>query len=399
MQKMLRLATRDYFHEWHISICYVLALATVLGPMLTLFGLKYGIVGNMLAELIEEPRNRELHPVNSGRYDNAWFKVLKKRSDVDFMIPRTRNIAASIQLKSKQSPLILNIELLPTTVNDPLLPKMDIPIKGMDWLILSKSAASKLAVKPGDKIDASIARRYQNVKQRVHHTIKVHSIAPDSAFNREGAFVALELLDAIEDYRDGHAVPALRWSGDKPREEGYYTGFRLFAKTIYDVTPLKQWLEDQGIDIRTRDHEITVVKRLDQTLSGIYWAIAFISILGFSASLGANLWANIDRKRKELSTLRLVGFGSTEIIFFPLIQSLITAILGWSAALVIYQLSSYGINQFIVSEIETNQRVCYLMPRHYVLSLVLTCLSSLLASLFAGVKSAKIEPADGLRTL
>ena len=38
--KTLRLASRDYTHEWQMSGCFVLALAAVLGPMLVLFGLK-----------------------------------------------------------------------------------------------------------------------------------------------------------------------------------------------------------------------------------------------------------------------------------------------------------------------------------------------------------------------
>ena len=34
LTKVLRLATRDYGHEWQMSGCFVLALAAVLGPML-----------------------------------------------------------------------------------------------------------------------------------------------------------------------------------------------------------------------------------------------------------------------------------------------------------------------------------------------------------------------------
>ena len=80
--KSLRLATRDYVHEWQMSGCFVLALAAVLGPMLVLFGLKFGIVGGMLEQLIENPANREVRPVGSGRFDLAWFDGMRQRSDV-----------------------------------------------------------------------------------------------------------------------------------------------------------------------------------------------------------------------------------------------------------------------------------------------------------------------------
>ena len=43
--KAFRLATRDFLHEWQVSLCFVIALAAVLGPMMVLFGLKFGIIG------------------------------------------------------------------------------------------------------------------------------------------------------------------------------------------------------------------------------------------------------------------------------------------------------------------------------------------------------------------
>jgi putative ABC transport system permease protein len=41
MFRIIKLAVKDYFYEWQISACFVLALAAVLGPMLVLFALKY----------------------------------------------------------------------------------------------------------------------------------------------------------------------------------------------------------------------------------------------------------------------------------------------------------------------------------------------------------------------
>ena len=69
--KTFLLASRDYLHEWQVSFCFVIALAAVLGPMMVLFGLKFGIVGAMVDQLVEDPRNREIRPVSSGRYDHG----------------------------------------------------------------------------------------------------------------------------------------------------------------------------------------------------------------------------------------------------------------------------------------------------------------------------------------
>ncbi len=397
MLKISKLAIKDYCYEWHISGCLILGLATALGPIMVLFGLKFGIVGSMLDSLIADPQNRAIRPVNSGNYSSLWFSTLGDRSDVAFVIPRTRNIAATIQIKSKTSPRILHIELLPTAKGDPLLPINSIDEDSYSDLILSKSAAKKLAVKPGDTVDGSIARQFNGLNERVHIKLKISAISPPGAFSRDGAFCSLRLLEALENYRDGQAVPDLGWPGDRPTMRQYYPGFRLFAQSIQDVANLQNWLLDQGIEVRTREHDIDTVQHLDQSLTKIYWAIAIVGIIGCALSLGANFWANIDRKRKQLSVLRLVGFNTIDIIWFPVMQSLLTALLGWLLAICMFHLTTLGINQLLVAQLEPGQQTCRLLPVHYMLSFALTCASLAIVASFAGLKASRIEPSEGLR--
>ncbi len=399
MLKISKLAARDYFYEWQISACYVLALGTVLGPLLILFGLKFGIVGNMVTQLVEEPRNREIRPVSSGRYDIGWFYEMHKRSDVGFIVPRKRNLAANIQLKSKTAKKILDVELIPTAKNDPLLPNIVNSPTDIHWLVLSVSAANKLVVKAGDVIDGSISRKVKGQIQRVHVKLQVHGIASPASFIRDGAFGSLSLLEAMEHYRDGYAVAELEWPGEELKRKDYYTGFRLFARTIDDVEPLKKWLNEQGIDVRARAHEIGVVKRLDRNLTMVYWAIALTSLIGYVLSLGASLWANVDRKYKELCILRLAGFRTIEIICFPIVQSLITAFLGWVLAIIIFHLAEFTMASLMAEQLEVGQQVCRLLPRHYILALIFTCSSAVIAALLAGVRATKSEPTEGLREL
>ncbi len=399
MLKISKLAARDYFYEWQISACYVLALGTVLGPLLVLFGLKFGIVGSMVSQLVEEPRNREIRPVSSGRYDIGWFYAMHKRGDVSFIVPRKRNLAANIQLKSKTAKKILDVELIPTAKNDPLLPNIVNPPTDIHWLVLSASAANKLAVQAGDVIDGSITRKVKGQTQRVHLKLQVHGIASSASFIRDGAFGSLSLLEAMEHYRDGYAVEEIDWPGEKLKSKGYYTGFRLFARTIDDVEPLKKWLNEQGVNVRTRAHEIGVVKQLDQNLTTVYWAIALTSLIGYVLSLGASLWANVDRKYKELCILRLAGFRTIEIICFPIVQSLITAVLGWVLAIIIFHLAEFTMASIMAEQLESGQRVCRLLLRHYVLALFFTCCSAVVAALLAGVRATKSEPTEGLREL
>ena len=144
--------------------------------------------------------------------------------------------------------------------------------------------------------------------------------------------------------------------------------------------------------VRTQAARIAVVQRTDRNLSLIFWIIATVGLIGFSLSLGASLWANVDRKRKELSVLRLIGFQSTDIIFFPVLQALFTGALGWALAAAIYLAIEIGINGIF-----PDQTICRLLPVHYLGALLLTLMAAAIAATLGGLRAANIEPAEGLR--
>jgi putative ABC transport system permease protein len=397
--RILRLASRDYLHEWQMSVCFVLGLAAVLGPMMVLFGLKFGIVGAMMDELIEDPGNREIRPVGSGRYDREWLDRVQAKPEVAFLVPRTRSIAASIELSSEQAPRIVPVELIASGTGDPLLAP-DVPLpEGLDRIVLSRSSADKLAVGAGDVLDGSLARRFLGQLERVHLPLTVAAIAPEGAFSRDGAFVSVRLLEALEDFRDGRAVPELDWGGLSADDSRTYPGFRLYARSIHDVAGLRDAFAAIGVDVHTRLSDIEVVLRMDRNLTAIYWAIAVIGLVGFSLSLGASLWANVDRKRKQLSVLRLVGFRTRDIIWFPMVQSLFTAILGWALAVAIYIATAWVINGMMAEQVSAGQQVCRLLQVHYLIALGLTSGAAVIAAGLAGMRSARIEPSEGLREL
>ena len=138
---------------------------------------------------------------------------------------------------------------------------------------------------------------------------------------------------------------------------------------------------------------------MDKTLSGIYWVIAIIGIVGFSLSLGASLWANVDRKRKELSVMRLIGFRTGDIVWFPVVQSFYTALFGWALACGIYYAVAWSINRMLAPQLEAGQEVCKLLPEHYLMALGLTMTAAVISAIVAGMRSAHIEASDGLREI
>ena len=397
---IIRLSFRDYSHEWRMSGCFILALSSVLAPMMILFGLKFGIVHTMVDELVENPINREIRPIGSGRYNDAWIDAFRNREDVEFIIPKTRALAATIQLKSTTAKRILSTELLATASGDPLLVGIEKVPLNYSQVILSQAAAKKLKVSAGDEIDASLARQFQGKRERVHLPLQVIDVADAAVTTRNVAFVNLDLLIASEQFKDGRSVPELGWEGNSDDSiERVYPSFRLFARSIYDVDKLVHDLEAQGARVKANVGEISTVQSIDQNLSVIFWIIACVGALGFAFSLGASLWANVDRKRKDLSVLRLVGFKSGRIVLFPVLQSLYTALLGWLLAVLVYLAFEHLINRFLAPRLNLDQALCFLLTEHFLWALGLTLVIAMFAAILGGIRASNIEPSDGLRDI
>jgi len=399
-QLLVRLATRDFRHEWLMSSCFVLALSAALVPLLVLFGLKYGIINNLLDPIREDPRYREIVPSGSGNFTPHWFEQMAERPDVAFIIPKTRSIAATIKTRLTDSDVgrILDAELIPTAAGDPLFDQgMTIP-QGLDQVILSANAASKLGASVGSRLDGILSRQLNDEQQTVIHGMTITGIAGAGAFNRDGLFVSIEFLTAVEDFRDGRAVQAFSADGAlRPDARRDFAGFRLYARNINDVAELSSDLLNQQIDVRTKSADIDLVKSLDRNLSIVYWIIAIIVIGGFCLSFGTSLWANVNRKAREYSLLRLIGFNAQGIVWFPLIQALLTGALGWLLACAVYFVIQVSLNSLFLDNIGAGQSVCRLHPGHLLMALVLTLLAAVLAASVGGMRVARMELSSGLK--
>ena len=394
------LASHDYVHEWRLSLCSVLALSAVLAPLLVLFALKHGVISTMMERLAREPRNRELLAVGGQRFTQDWFRNLAQHPQVAFLIPRTRQIAGTLELRRPELGRAVTVELLPTAVGDPLLPPEVAPPTAMAQLLVTQSVAEKLQLRGGEQLAAAVSRSHGTRLEYAPLTVTVSAVLPLSAFGRDAAFAQLQLLEAVEDYRDGFAIDAFAWSGaalptDAPPRR--YPTFRLYASDLDAVSTLRDLLLAQGIEVETKAAEIEQVKALNRNLTAIFAIIATLSTVGAAVALGLTVLAAVERKRRELSILRLLGLPRGGLLLFPLVQALYNALLGIGLALCAYLVATTVINQRFAAQVAAGEQVCRLTLGHGLAAAAATVLVMLLAASVGGWRAAQIEPAEGIR--
>ena len=411
---MLRLACKDYWHEFLLSACAVLGLAAVLTPLLVLYGVKFGVVQTLTERLRNDPRNLEISPVISGRYTPEYLAKLAAHPDVAFVLPRTRSIAATMDLSAgngdARSVLVASLE--PTAEGDPLLLRFGAAVPTMPQspdaeaigVTLSSSAAEKLHLKQGDTLNGKVERRFQGKVQTARVALRVTAVLPLAAQQKDVAYVPLPLMEATEDYRDGRAVPELGaqngWTGEpRPQGERVYPGFRLYARGLDHVMPLREAFAAQKLDVYTHAEEIEQVTALARALNLIFALICAATAIGFLASTASSVLAGIKRKERVLGLLRLHGFTTGKLMLFPLVQSLLTALAGTALASGVYGVAAFAINKLFSASVTGMEQVCLLLPEHFVLAFAAVSGLALLAALAPALRAARVEPSEVIREI
>ena len=401
------LALRDWAYERLLSACAVLALASMLVPLLVLSGVRYGVISALRERLLQDPAILAVTPVGSGAYTPQWLGTITARPEVRFGILRTRDIAATMQLMREApatpggvaTPRFVRVSLEPTGPGDPLLDRAGVRPQEGDTLILSEPAARKLDVRAGDAVKGQLGRkRPDGGLESATLELKVGAVLPLEAEDRDVAFVPLGLLEDAENYRDYIAVPRRGFAGDPAAGERKYAGFRLYAANLEDVAVLRDLLEQQGIETYTRAREVGFVTGLDTSLTIIFALIAVTAGAGFAASTASSVLAAVRRKDKQLGVMRLIGLPGGAIMAYPVIQALLTGLLGTLLAGLAYLGLSYGIDRLFSDQLYGAQ-VCRLPAAHFVLIAIVVLLLCGLASVRAAVRAARIEPSEVLRDL
>lgn len=210
------------------------------------------------------------------------------------------------------------------------------------------------------------------------------------------ALAPLELVAALRtgalrelEYAEEHRGLVLARTG--------YSGFRLYARSIDQVADLHRLLRDQGIETLAKVQDIERIRELDQALTRLFWLVAVVGILGGIAALVASLYAAVERKKRDISMMRLMGLSRFAVSRFPVYQS--TVIAGLAALVAIggfYSLAAV-INHLFASPLQFGERICHLP----VVTLAQTCLVTLVvaiaSSLFAAWRTTLIEPAEAIR--
>ncbi|MBX9699743.1 MAG: FtsX-like permease family protein, partial [Acetobacteraceae bacterium] len=146
----------------------------------------------------------------------------------------------------------------------------------------------------------------------------------------------------------------------------------------------------------TRAHEVSALLELDRSLGLLFALIAALGGAGYLLSLGVGLYANVERARRQLAQLRLLGLRRGEVVLLPMLQAGLLALAGAALAAGLGLLAAEAINRLDLSR-AGGRAVCVILPWHVAVAFAATLAGAMIAAAAAGLRAGRVAPAEGIR--
>ncbi|MCB1087529.1 MAG: hypothetical protein KDM63_10825, partial [Verrucomicrobiae bacterium] len=217
----IRLSLADLWNERVLTACLLLSMGAILGPLLLLFGLKLGVIETMRGRLLRDPATREIFPkdIQNVPFSDDWFTSMETRPDVEFVIPRL-DVSGDLKVRlaigeAKDHSVTAVCHV--TANGDPRMRKLGLKVPGKGEVVISSTVADKLEIGPGDTLTAVVDRGglYSRMES-VGAQLRVAGVLAQGDALSDQAWLPLEFVRAVKDYRSYVSVPEFGWEG---REE------------------------------------------------------------------------------------------------------------------------------------------------------------------------------------
>lgn len=393
---VLGLAARDLRAEWRLSACLLAGLAAVLAPLLVLFGLKNGVIERVRAELIENPMVRQINNLATRSFDADFFARMAARPDVVFVIGRARslNSEASFARAEPNAPSRV-AEIVPSGPEDPLLRGLPPPSPGE--MVPQANFAARAGLLPGQMA----VMRVPGGGSRPPLTLqlRVTGIAPLAATGREAVLVHPDVARLVGAYIDQELPPGATPADAARLPFVAAEGFRLHVRTLQDVLRVDAVLRAEDIPVASRADDVSALFAMDGALTLLFALLAGLGGLGYVISLGISFYANVERKQREMSLLRLIGLRRGELTLFTVLQANVIGALGALAAGAVALAMQAGLNAWwpLGDPGQPRAALTVIEPWHVIVATSCSIAGATLAALFAGLRAASVEPAEGMR--
>lgn len=394
------IAWREWRHDWRMSLCLVSITAAISVPLLLLLTLRSGMLEEVREELTGSLVARELQVRRETPFSPQEVDAITRFPGVEHVEPQLRYLAlGALVAKGEERE---SADMIAISPGNPL-PAAAGSTVNLTSAIPTTALASRLGLVAGDRIDLVIDVRAEDGSLREEEVaLLVAAILPRELEPRSALLVDALLVRAADRFRlsggELSAGEALREFGGTP-EAAPAASLRVFVRSIDWVERVRRELSNRGGVATGRLAEIRLLGRLDSGLTMLVGLLGSVMLLGLGLAVVATQAAWMDRKRLELSYLKLIGFGTSKLVAIIVFQAIMTAFCGIALALAIAVAVSGLVMEVIPLAGGFDPDLFALRPADIAVVALAIAGVSILAASTLTFSARRLQPADALREL
>ena len=390
------LALRDLLRQKVHLVCNVAVLAGVLVPLLVLFGVKNGVYDALIGQLLNDPATLRVDTTGNSAFTEADADEVRGWPEAGFVTLKTRSIFDFVNVRRAGESGRRDAILVPSGTGDPTLPE-GLGLGGEE-VAVSDGLARQLDLAPGAAIE--LVTQAEDRPRQLLLPVRVVAVLPPGRMAGRAVLADIAVLDLVEAFYDSYALPEHGIDAGRPlagrRPE--FEGMRVFARDLESLAPLQARIETR-FDIRAeaRTREVESVLGLGKNLDLALMLTVAVASIGLAAALVFGFWGEIARKRQTIATLALLGLGGRSLWLFPVVQALVSALLGLAVSFGLYALAARAAGRLFGAGLAARGGLVSISPLQAAAICGATLVFVLLASLAAARQAQRADPAAILR--
>ncbi|WP_305370467.1 ABC transporter permease [Photobacterium leiognathi] len=175
--------------------------------------------------------------------------------------------------------------------------------------------------------------------------------------------------------------------------------FRAYAESIDQLESLVKAVKSIGIALNlnalkepvSKLYEVQKIRTLSDYMKKIYFLIAFISAISTIFAVSSSVYASVQRRKKDLAYLNMLGINKSTIIFFPLIKSMILISSGIVIAFLGYWFFGLMAAHWFIGLLGETESLTLLQPQDILFIIVSILSLGGISSLAAGLFVSRID--------
>ncbi|MEM0935990.1 MAG: ABC transporter permease [Pseudomonadota bacterium] len=396
MKTVVDLALRDLFHQKTQLICNIAILAGVIVPLLVLFGVKNGVYDAMIGRLLSDPATLQIDTSGNQTFLPENAETVRGWTEAGFVTLKTRSLFDYVNVRLDGGREKREALLIPSGTGDPNLPKG--LALGKNGIAVSALLAGQLGIEEGTRLQ--VFTQAEDRPRQLLLVLDVVAILPEESTSGRALLAPIEVLDLVEAFYDGYALPEHGIEAGRPLDTraGTFEGLRIFARDLESLAALQTRVEETfGVRTEARTAEVSALLTLGRNLDLALLFTAGVAAVGLAAALIFGFWGEVARKRQVLASLALLGIGGRLLWLFPVVQALTSGIIGLVASFAIFLIAGVAAERLFGGGLtEETGLVSLDFGQGAAIALVVIVFVAG-SSLFAARQAGRTEPAEVLR--